>query len=182
MLNRVGNILSGGTDGAIQWNDVIVKLSGGKGSSYIFSTIIGLVAIIALGMALQWIFLHTTSDIRKRLINAVRSGKLHFGGRVLSRMLLDAMGVGIYILFTFSVFVLFYQEGHPNYIIVSVFLILSFYILFLDLVAKLIFAQKSLHYVYFQWRIRTHLFCIIGFFALYSSQASFRESVIFSNC
>ena len=143
IFKRISTIVSGGDEGSILWSDFVAQLSGGKGTPYIIKTVIALVSIITLGMILRWLFLYTTSDIRNRLINAVRSGKLQFLGRVLSRMLLDAMGVGIYILFTFSSFVLFFQEGNPNYVIISIFLVVSYYILLFDLGARIIFAPKA---------------------------------------
>jgi len=47
-------------------------------------------------------------------INPVRLGKLQFTGRFPSRLLLDALGAAIHMLATFSLFVVFYQEGSPN--------------------------------------------------------------------
>ena len=134
----------GGEDrGDIQWGDVVAKLSGGKGAPYIFGTVLGLAVIIALGLVLRWLFLRTTDDIRQNLINAARLGKLHFFGRLLSRMLLDAMGIGVYVLTTFILFVMIYQEGKPSYAIVSIYLIVSYYIMAFLFGAKIIFSPKA---------------------------------------
>jgi small-conductance mechanosensitive channel len=134
----------GGEDRSdVQWGDVVVKLSAGKGVPYIFGTILGLAVIIVLGLVLRWLFLRTTADIRQNLINAVRLGKLHFFGRLLSRMLLDAMGIGVYVLTTFVLFVLIYQEGKPSYGIVSIYLIVSYYIMAIDFGARVIFSPKA---------------------------------------
>jgi small-conductance mechanosensitive channel len=122
---------------------VIAKLSAGKGTPYLFGTIVGLAMIIALGLVLRWLFLRTTADIRQNLINAVRLGKLHFFGRILSRILLDAMGIGVYILTTFILFVMIYQEGKPSYDIVSIYLIISYYIMVFIFGARVIFSPKA---------------------------------------
>jgi small-conductance mechanosensitive channel len=87
--------------------------------------------------------MRTTDDIRQNLINAARLGKLHFFGRLLSRMLLDAMGIGVYILTTFILFVMIYQEGKPSYAIVSAYLIVSYYIMIFLFGAKIIFSPKA---------------------------------------
>lgn len=89
----------------------------------------GLIVIIALGLAVRWLFRRTTSDIQESILNAVRLGKLQFLGRVLSRMLLKALGVGIYMLATFIILVLFYRVGTPNYLIVSAYLLTSYYVI-----------------------------------------------------
>lgn len=139
VLNRLG----GEDRGDIQWGGVVAKLSGGKGVPHILGTILGLAVIIALGLVLRWLFMRTTDDIRKNLINAARLGKLQFFGRLLSRMLLDAMGIGVYILTTFILFVMIYQEGKPSYAIVSAYLIVSYYIMIFLFGAKIIFSPKA---------------------------------------
>ena len=134
----------GGEDRSpVQWGDAVAKLSAGKGAPYLFGTLAGLAVIIALGLVLRWLFLRTTADIRQNLINAVRLGKLQFFGRVLSRMLLDAIGIGVYVLTTFILFVLIYQEGKPSYNIVSVYLIISYYLMVLAFGSRVIFSPKS---------------------------------------
>jgi len=134
----------GGEDGSdVQWGDVVAKLSAGKGAPYIFGTLAGLAVIIALGLVLRWLFLRTTADIRQNLINAVRLGKLHFFGRLLSRILLDAMGIGVYVLTTFILFVMIYQEGKPSYAIVSAYLIVSYYIMVFLFGARIIFSPNA---------------------------------------
>jgi small-conductance mechanosensitive channel len=129
--------------GDVQWGDVVAKLSAGKGAPYLFGTVLGLAVIIALGLVLRWLFLRNTADIRQNLINAVQLGKLHFFGRLLSRMLLDAMGIGVYILTTFIFFVIIYQEGKPSYGIVSIYLIVSYYIMAFDFGGRVIFSPKA---------------------------------------
>jgi hypothetical protein len=134
----------GGEDrSAIQWGDVVAKLSAGKGALIFLEPSRVWHVIIALGLVLRWLFLRTTADIRQNLINAVRLGKLQFFGRLLSRMLLDAMGIGVYVLTTFILFVLIYQEGKPSYDIVSVYLIVSYYIMVFLFGARIIFSPKA---------------------------------------
>ena len=170
VLKRLG----GEDQGAIPWGDVVVKLSAGKGALYLFGTILGLAVIIALGLVLRWLFLRTTADIRQDLINAARLGKLHFFGRLLSRMLLDAMGIGVYVLTTFILFAMIYREGKPSYDIVSVYLIVSYYIIVLAFGARVIFSpeaaslrlfpmeDQSASFLY-KWILR--ILFIVGFFA-----------------
>ena len=140
VLKRVGGIFSGEDSSAVQGGDVVAKLSAGKGAPYLFGTLAGLAVIIALGLVLRWLFLRNTADIRKNLINAVQLGKLQFFGRLLSRILLDAIGIGVYVLTTFILFVLIYREGKPSYDIVSVYLVVSYYIMAFVFGAGIIFS------------------------------------------
>jgi small-conductance mechanosensitive channel len=143
VLKRVGSIFSAEDRSAVQWSDAVAKLSGGKGAPYLFGTLAGLVAIIALGLVLRWLFLRNTAGIRKNLMKAVHLGKLQFLGRVLSRGLLDAVGIGVYIVSTFILFVLIYQEGKPSYAIASAYLIVSYYVMVFLFGARIIFAPKA---------------------------------------
>jgi small-conductance mechanosensitive channel len=101
------------------------------------------VLIIALGLALRWLFRRTTLGLQENLINAVRLGKLQFLGRVLARMLLEALGVGVYMLATFIALVLFYEPGTPNYAVVAVFLLVSHYIIVFAFGAGIIFSPSA---------------------------------------
>jgi small-conductance mechanosensitive channel len=143
VLKRAGTFFSEEQKDSGRWRDTIAKLTDGKGGFHLFLTLTGLIVIIALGLAVRWLFQRTTSDIHENILNAVRLGKLQFLGRVLSRMLLDALGVGVYMLATFILFVLFYREGTPHYLIVSAYLIVSYYVIVLAFGARVIFAPKA---------------------------------------
>jgi len=142
-LKRLGGILSGERRNTGQWSDAVAKMSGGKGPGYLLGTVGGLVLIIALGLALRWLFRRTTLELQENLINAVRLGKLQFLGRVLARMLLEALGVGIYMLATFIGLVIFYEPGTPSYMLVAVFLLVSHYIIVFAFGARVIFSPST---------------------------------------
>ena len=174
VFQRLGSFFTEEGASTGRWSIALTKLTDGKGMPYLLATVAGLAAIIALGLISRWLFLRTTSDIQENLVNAVRLGKLQFLGRVLARMILDALGIGIYILVTFAVFVLIYREGGPNYLFVSVFLIVSYYIIFFAFTAKVIFSPSAASLRLFpmedgdasflyKWIIR--IVIIAGFFA-----------------
>ena len=83
-------------------------------------------------------------------------------------MLLDAMGIGVYVLTTFILFVLIYQEGKPSYDIVSVYLIVSYYIMASRLWGQgHIFPQSRFTALISHGGPEMRLFYTIGFFASY---------------
>jgi len=178
ILKRAGGFFSGEQENTGQWNEAVVKLTDGKGGMHLLMTVAGLIAIVAIGLVVRWLFQRTTTEIRQNILNAVRLGKLQFLGRVLSRMLLDALGVGVYIVTSFILFVLFYREGTPAYIITSVYLIISYYVIVLAFGARVIFSPQAASLRLFpmedrdakflyQWIIR--IICIAGVFAGISS-------------
>jgi small-conductance mechanosensitive channel len=143
VLKRLGRIFTGEQRNSGQWADAITRLSDGKGALYLFWALLGLAMIVAVGLIVRSLFGRSTAAIQENLIQTVRLGKLQFLGRVLSRVLLDALGVGIYILVTFVAFVLVYSEGAPNYMIVSIYLIISYYIMVLAFGARVVFSPRA---------------------------------------
>jgi len=143
VLKRTGSFFSEEQKDTGHWGDAVARLTDGKGGMHLSLILLGLVVIIASGLTVRWLFRRTTSDIQENILNAVRLGKLQFLGRVLTRMLLDALGVGIYILTTFILFVVFYREGTPSYIIVSIYVIISYYVIVLAFGARIIFSPQA---------------------------------------
>ncbi|MEE9496948.1 MAG: mechanosensitive ion channel family protein [Desulfobacterales bacterium] len=143
VLKRIGSVFSVATERSDQWDTAIDKLSGGKGPSQLLWTLFGMALIIACGLILKKLFMRATSSIQEQLLKTMHLGKLEFFGRVLSRMLLNAAGVGIYVFATFIFFVLVYQKGEPGYFITSVYLIVSYYVMFFAFVATTIFAPGA---------------------------------------
>jgi small-conductance mechanosensitive channel len=142
-IKQAGTFFSGEKKNPGQWRDAVFKLTDGKGGFHFFLTLIGLAVVIAVGLTARWLFRRTTSDIQENILSAVHFGKLQFIGQVLSRMLLDALGVGIYVLTTFLIFALFYREGTPGYLMVSIYLFVSYYIIVLAFAAKAIFSPQA---------------------------------------
>jgi len=176
VVTRVGSIFSGSEEksDAFQWSDTEAKLSGGKGALHLLLILAGVAAMIAMGLLLRMLFVRSTSDLRENLLHAARLGKLQFLGRVLSRILLDALGVVVYVLATFIIFVVAYEEGKPSYTIASVYILLSYYLLVFAFGARVIFSpeaaslrlfpmeDQSASFLY-KWILR--IIFIVGFFA-----------------
>ena len=145
VLTRVGSIFFGSEtkSDAVQLSDTVAKLSDGKGALHLLLILAGVAATIAMGLLLRMLFLRSTSDLRENMLHAARLGRLHFGGQVLSRMLLDALGVGVYVLVTFIIFVVAYEEGKPSYTIASVYILVSYYLMAFAFGAGVIFSPKA---------------------------------------
>ena len=143
VFKKIGSIISETTERSHQWDAAIARLSAGKGISHLMGILFATVLIIACGLILKMLFVRATRDVRKQLLQTMHLGRLEFFGRVLSRMLLNAAGVAIYILTTFILFVLFYKKGEPGYLIASVYIVVSYYILLFAFVATTIFAPGA---------------------------------------
>jgi small-conductance mechanosensitive channel len=119
------------------------KLTGGRGSGRLVLALFSLFGILAAGFLTRKLFSQATRDIHDRLMTSVRLGRLEFLGRVLSRLVLEALGLGVFAAVTFVLFVLFYKKGDPGYELVSVYLIVSYYLLLFASIARIVFAPDA---------------------------------------
>jgi len=143
VLKQIGSVFTRVAERSDHWDRTIDRLSDGKGGSHLLGTLFGTAVIIICGLILKMLFMRSTRGIRKQLLQTMHLGKLKFFGRVLSRMLLNAAAVAIYVLTTFILFVLVYEKGEPGYLIAAVYLVVSYYILLFAFAATVIFAPAA---------------------------------------
>ena len=119
------------------------KLTGGKGIGRFLLTLLALLAIVAAGLLQRWFFFRATRDLRERLLTSVKLGRLEAFGRIVSHLILESLGVAVFAVTTFILFVLFFQKGDLGYEVVSIYLITSYYLLFFALAAEVLFAPDA---------------------------------------
>jgi moderate conductance mechanosensitive channel len=143
LSQRLRAIMSGAETETGNWRMVLFRLSGGQGIKQLGKTLIVLVLLILGGWAGEKLVLRATESIRGGLLRAVPLGKLEKLGFVLSRFLLDSLGVVVYIAVTFLLFVAVYDRGEPGYLITSHALITSYYFRIIMLSARVLISPKA---------------------------------------
>jgi small-conductance mechanosensitive channel len=143
VFSKISSVFYGAHERPEQWDRAIKKLSGDKGTSHLVGILFATALMIAGGLILKWLFVRSTRAIRNQLLQTMHLGRLEFFGRVLSRMLLNAAGVVIYVLITFILFVLFFRKGDPGYLIAGVYIVVSYYIMLFAFAATTIFAPGA---------------------------------------
>jgi small-conductance mechanosensitive channel len=143
LLQKLSGVFSAAEDESDEIGDAWRKLTGGKGIGRFLLAIVSLFGILAAGFLVKKLFSQATREIYGRLMTSVKLGRLEFLGRVLSRLVLEALGIAAFIAATFVLFVLFYKEGDPGYELVSVYLIVSYYLMLFAFAAKIIFAPDA---------------------------------------
>ncbi len=118
-------------------------LTGGQGTGRFLRMLLALVSIVAAGWLLRWLFFRATRDLHERMLTSAKLGRLEFFGRIVSHMILEALGVAVFAGTTFILLVLFFQKGDPEYEFVSIYLIASYYVLLFVFAAKVIFAPEA---------------------------------------
>jgi small-conductance mechanosensitive channel len=143
IFKRIRGIFRGSTFVLSQPRALIGLLTDGKGTGALLMAFFGLIAVIGAGLLAEWLLSRLARDIHEQLLTAVPQGALQKLSNVICRLLLDALGVGFYILITFILFVIFYNKGTASYVIVLTFLVVSYYIRVLVFLASFLLAPAK---------------------------------------
>ena len=143
VLDQIGSFFSAEKEGFIKWDTIINRLSGGKGLGHLLLTVLIGFGIIAGGVIIERLVLHLSGNLRQQILTSVTPGKLQLLGRLISRLLLDALGIAAYMLATFILLLLFFRQEDAGYWIVSTLLINSYYLLVIMFAARIIMSPTT---------------------------------------
>jgi hypothetical protein len=121
-----------------EWLAALNNLNMGKGFGHLILTFFIAASLIFAGLACEWLVGQATEGLRRQILDTASLGRMQFLGRVVSRLFLNILGFGTYVLTTFVLFAVFYDEGDPGFSIVSTTLLPSYYIRFFILAANLV--------------------------------------------
>jgi small-conductance mechanosensitive channel len=122
---------------------LIALLSDSRGTAALVMTFAGLIALIGAGLLGVRLLMRLTAGFRDQLLSTVPLGSLEKLGRILFRLLLNALGLAAYILITCVLFVVFYDKGNASYIISLSYLIVSYYLLAIILLTRILFSPGA---------------------------------------
>jgi hypothetical protein len=126
-----------------EWVRAFDNLNLGKGFGHLALTLFIAVVFIFLGLVAELLVRRSTENLRRKILDTAPLGRMHFAGRVLSRLLLNALGMGTYIVTTFVLWAIFYNDGDAGYALVSGILIPSYYVRFFILIANLVLSPAA---------------------------------------
>ena len=142
-LKQIDLFLTGSTFSSREWTTALENLSQGKGLGHLMLTFFVAVLLIFAGLVMEWLVRQATRGLRRQILDTASLGSLQFLGRVVSRLLWDILGLGTYMLTTFVLFAVFYDEGDPGYITISMTLLVSYYIRLAILAANLVLSPAA---------------------------------------
>jgi len=140
---RIRGIFRGSAAVLSQPRALIGILTDDKGTAGLLLTLVGLAAVIGAGLFAEWLLIRLSRDIHRQLLTAVPRGALQKLGNVFCRLLLDGLGVAIYILTTFGLFVIIYDKGKASYTIILTYLIISYYFRAIVFLAVLVLSPSK---------------------------------------
>jgi len=143
VLDQVRSFFSSDKEGALNWQVIFNRVSGGRGVGHIAVTLLIGLAIIACGIVVERLVMRLTANLQEQILSSVTLGRLQRIGRFFSRLVLELLGIGAYVLITFILLVSFFSQEESDYWIVSELLIASYYFMGIILAARVIMAPKK---------------------------------------
>jgi small-conductance mechanosensitive channel len=143
VLDQIASFFSTEREGAVKWDAIINRLSGGKGLNHLFLTVLIGLGVIACGIAIERLVRRLTGNLREQILTSVSLGRLQQAGRFITRLLLNALGVAVYILVTFTLLILIFRQEDAGYWIVSSLLVSSYYVAVIMFAARIIMAPAT---------------------------------------
>lgn len=104
------------------------RLTEGKGLPRLLQMMLQCAALIALGVAMVWLVRGLTAGLRSKVIDTVNLGAWFRMRSGILFVLLDLLYLCTYAATTFFLFILFFEEGQPDYVFISNYLIASYLI------------------------------------------------------
>ncbi|MGD8542441.1 MAG: mechanosensitive ion channel [Desulfobacteraceae bacterium] len=143
LMKKLSGTLSEADARSQHLGDAWQKLTGGGGVGRFARILLALFFILAAGLLLRGLLVRRTRDVRERSLAYMKLGRMTFLGRVVAHLTLEILGICVYAATTFILFVLFFQKGDLGYELISITLIVSYYLLLFVLAAKVIFSPGA---------------------------------------
>ncbi|MGD8291741.1 MAG: mechanosensitive ion channel family protein [Desulfobacterales bacterium] len=143
VFDQMASFFSSEAESSLSWQKIISRLSGGLGVGHIFLTLLIGLGIIICGLVSERLVVRLTSNLQEQILNSVTLGRLQRLGRFLTRILLELLGIGAYVLATFVLVIFFFRQEEAGYWVVSELLIVSYYFMAIVFAARIIMAPKK---------------------------------------
>ncbi len=126
-----------------EWTETLENLTHGKGLGDLMLSFFIVAVLIFCGLAVELLVRRFTEGLRRQILDTASLGRLQFLGRVVSHLLLNLLGLGTYMLTTFLFFAVLYDEGDPGFYIISMTILVSYYMRLAILVANLVLSPAA---------------------------------------
>jgi small-conductance mechanosensitive channel len=143
VLDQIVSFFSAEREGAVKWDTIVSRLSGGRGTGHLLLTVVIGLGIIAFGIGADRLVRRLTGNLREQILTSVTLGRLQQAGRFITRLLLNALGIAAYIIATFILLILIFKQEDAGYWIVSNLLVSSYYVAVIIFAARIIMAPAT---------------------------------------
>ena len=110
-FEQINSVFQDLAAGEVQWSLAIDRISRGKGLGYLIKTLLIAGLLILSGIIVEKFVMRFTEGIRNHLLENVPQGIIQKVSRIISRILLDIIGISAYVLTTYLIFPMIYKGG-----------------------------------------------------------------------
>jgi small-conductance mechanosensitive channel len=143
LFGRLGAVFTAAETTPSGWREAWTTLTGGKGFGQFAATVAILLLIIIGGYAAERFLLRLIAGLHDYLMKAVPLGRLQKLGFIFSRLLIDGLGIVCFILVSFFLFTVIYTPQDSGRLLVSTFLVTSYYFRLIMFAARVIVSPKA---------------------------------------
>ena len=143
LFELFGMILNAASHPTEGWSTVVAKLTDGGSGATLALILVYLILAVAGGLLAERLFLRSINALRKQLLESASLGRAQKVGRILSRVLLDALGVGVFILVSFVFFELFFGGNRPGYKFAAPAQMVLYYVRIIAFFARVLFSPSA---------------------------------------
>jgi len=126
-----------------EWAAALENINQEKGLGHLLITLFTAALLVFIGLSVERLVRRFTDGLRRQILDKASLGRLRFLGRVVSHLLLNILSFGAYVLTTFMLCALIYEETDPGYLIVSITLLSSYYIRFFVLATNFVLSPDA---------------------------------------
>ena len=143
LFTRLGTVFAGAENVPSGWTEASAKLTGGKGFGQFTANLAIMLLIVLGGLAAERFLLRMIAGMHDYLMKTVPLGRLQKFAFILSRILIDGLGIAGFVLVSFVLFAVIYSPQDSGYLPASIFLVASYYFRLIMFGVRVILSPKA---------------------------------------
>jgi len=142
-LTRLSAVFAGAENAPSGWAEAWAKLTGGKGFGQFAANLAIMLLIVLGGLAAERFLLRMIAGMHDYLTKTVPLGRLQKFAFIISRILIDGLGIAGFVLVSFVLFAVIYSPQDSGYLPASIFLVASYYFRLVMFGVRVILSPKA---------------------------------------
>jgi small-conductance mechanosensitive channel len=143
LFTRLGAVFAGAENVPSGWTEAWAKLTGGKGFGQFTANLAIMLLIVLGGLAAERFLLRMIAGMHDYLTKTVPLGRLQKFAFIISRILIDGLGIACFVLVSFVLFAVIYSPQDSGYLPASIFLVASYYFRLVMFGVRVILSPKA---------------------------------------
>ncbi len=143
LFNRLGAVFTGAESVPSGWPEAWDRLNGGRGFGQFAANLAVMLLIVIGGLAAERFLLRMIAGMHDYLMKTVPLGRLQKLGFIVSKIFIDGLGIACFVLVSFALFAVIYSPQDSGHLLVSTFLVTSYYLRLIMFGARIILSPKA---------------------------------------